>query len=166
MNGDRRSSANSNWIFYRMSDVMLMKAEALIQREGEGDWPEAFKLINNVYKRANNIAPETTTGSLLYETYSTSKDKMEDLLFTERHREFLFEGKRWFDLVRMSRRDGNTDRLVSCAIRKQRQDINVIKIKLRDPNYLYFPYAKSELKVNPLLKQNPAFDKGEEGNLN
>ena len=165
VSGEHRSSANSNWIFYRISDVMLMKAEALIQR-GEGDWPEAFKLINNVYKRANNIAPETTTGSLVYETYSTSKDKMEDLLFTERHREFLFEGKRWFDLVRMARRDGKTDRLVSCAIRKYRQDINVIKIKLTDPNYIYYPYAKSELKVNPLLHQNPAFDKGEDGNLN
>ena len=165
VSGESRSSANSNWIFYRMSDVMLMKAEALIQRS-EADRPEAFKLINNVYKRANNIAPETTTGSLSYETYSTSKEKMEDLLFAERHREFLFEGKRWFDLVRMARRDGKTDRLVSCAIRKYRQDINVIKIKLTDPNYIYFPYAKSELKVNPLLKQNPAFDKGEEGNLN
>ena len=165
VNGGRRSTANANWVFYRMSDVMLMKAEALIQRN-EADWPEAFKLINNVYKRANNIDPETTTGSLTYETYSTSKEKMEELLFAERHREFLFEGKRWFDLVRMSRRDGKTDRLVSSAIRKQKYDINVIKIKLTDPNYIYFPYAKSELKVNPLLKQNPAFDKGEEGNLN
>lgn len=165
VNGGRRSRADANWIFYRMSDVMLMKAEALIQR-GEADWPEAFKLINNVYKRANNIAPETTTGSLSYETYSTSKENMEDLLFAERHREFLFEGKRWFDLVRMSRRDGKTDRLASSAIRKQKYDINVIKIKLADPNYIYFPYAKSELKVNPLLKQNPAFDKGEDGNLN
>ena len=160
----RRASANSNWIFYRLSDVMLMKAEALIER-GEADWPEAFKLINNVYKRANNIAPEVATGSLAYETYSTSKEKMEDLLFEERHREFLFEGKRWFDLVRLARRDGKTDRLVSCAIRKYRQDVNVIKIKLTDPNYIYFPYAKSELKVNPLLKQNPAFDKGEDGVL-
>ena len=143
---------------------MLMKAEALIQL-GEEYWPEAFKLINNVYKRANNIAPESTTGSLAYETYSTSKEKMEDLLFEERHREFLFEGKRWFDLVRLARRDGKTERLASCAIRKYRQDINVIKIKLTDPNYIYFPYAKSELKANPLLKQNPAFDKGEEGVL-
>lgn len=164
INDSRRSTPNSNWIFYRLSDVMLMKAEALIQRS-ESDWPEAFKLINNVYKRANNIAPETTTGSLVYETYSTSRVAMEDLLFAERHREFLFEGKRWFDLVRMARRDGKTERLVSCAIRKYRQDINVIKIKLTDPNYIYFPYAKSELKVNPLLKQNPAFDKGEEGVL-
>lgn len=160
----RRASADANWIFYRLSDVMLMKAEALIER-GEADWPEAFKLINNVYKRANNIAPEVATGSLAYETYSTSKEKMEDLLFEERHREFLFEGKRWFDLVRLARRDGKTDRLVSCAIRKYRQDVNVIKIKLTDPNYIYFPYAKSELKVNPLLKQNPAFDKGEDGVL-
>jgi len=160
----RRSTPNSNWIFYRLSDVMLMKAEALIQR-GEADWPEAFQLINNVYKRANNIAPETTTGSLSYETYSSSREKMEDLLFAERHREFLFEGKRWYDLVRLARRDGKTERLASCAIRKYRQDINVIKIKLTDPNYIYFPYAKSELKVNPLLKQNPAFDKGEEGVL-
>ena len=165
INDSRRSTPNSNWIFYRLSDVMLMKAEALIQR-GEADWPEAFKLINNVYKRANNIAPETTTGSLSYETYSSSREKMEDLLFAERHREFLFEGKRWYDLVRLARRDGKTERLASCAIRKYRQDINVIKIKLTDPNYIYFPYAKSELKVNPLLKQNPAFDKGEDGNLN
>lgn len=160
----RRASANSNWIFYRLSDVMLMKAEALIER-GEADWPEAFKLINNVYKRANNIAPETTTGGLAYETYSSSKEKMEELLFEERHREFLFEGKRWYDLVRWARRNGKTERLVSCAIRKYRQDINVIRIKLTDPNYIYFPYAKSELKVNPLLKQNPAFDKGEDGVL-
>ena len=160
----RRASANSNWIFYRLSDVMLMKAEALIMR-GEADWPEAFKLINNVYKRANNIAPETTTGGLAYETYSSSKEKMEELLFEERHREFLFEGKRWYDLVRWARRNGKTERLVSCAIRKYRQDINVIRIKLTDPNYIYFPYAKSELKVNPLLKQNPAFDKGEDGVL-
>ena len=162
--GSLRSMANANWIFYRLSDVMLMKAEALIER-GEADWPEAFKLINNVYKRANNILPDATTDALVYENYSTSKEKMEDLLFAERHREFLFEGKRWFDLVRMARRDGKTERLVSCAIRKYRQDVNVIKIKLTDPNYIYFPYAKSELKANPLLKQNPAFDKGEDGSL-
>ena len=164
VDGNRRSTANANWIFYRLSDVMLMKAEALIEL-GEAQWPEAFKLINNVYKRANNIMPESSTNALVYETYSTSKEKMEDLLFAERHREFMFEGKRWFDLVRLARLDGKTDRLVSGAIRKYRQDINVTKIKLADPNYIYFPYAKSELKANPLLKQNPAFDKGEEGSL-
>ena len=41
----------------------------------------------------------------------------------------------------------------------------MIKIKLSDPNYIYFPYLKKELKVNPLLKQNPAFNKGEDNVL-
>ena len=164
ISGDRRTRKDANWIIYRLSDVMLMKAEALIERS-ESDWPEAFKLINNVYKRGNNISPETTTGSLTYETYAISRDKMEDLLFEERQREFLFEGKRWFDLVRLARRDGKTERLSSNTIRKHSVDQNVIKIKLTDPNYIYFPYAKSELKVNPLLVQNPAFSNTEEGVL-
>ena len=159
LNDNRRSSGTANWIIYRLSDILLMKAEALIQR-GEADYQEAFNLINIVYKRANNVSPEAA--GLSYDTY---KDKMEDLLFEERHREFIFEGKRWYDLVRISRRKGNTDYLTSCVVRKYTHDINVIKIKLADPNYIYFPYAKSELKVNPLLEQNPAFNKGEEGLL-
>lgn len=160
-----RARKNANWIIYRLSDVLLMKAEALIERGGEGDYDEAFKLINVVYKRATAVSPDATTGGLAYDKYSGSKQQMEDLLFEERQREFLFEGKRWFDLVRLSRREGETTRLVSLVIRKQQQDVNVIKIKLTDPNYIYFPYAKSELKANPLLKQNPAFNNGEESML-
>ena len=41
----------------------------------------------------------------------------------------------------------------------------MIRIKLTDPNYIYFPYAKSELKANPLLIQNPAFSNTEDGVL-
>ena len=160
----RRSNANANWIVYRLSDVLLMKAEALIERS-DSDFAEAFKLINTVYRRANGIAPDASDPGLTFENYNTSKTQMEDLLFAERQREFLFEGKRWFDLVRASRREGDTRRLTSCVIRKYRQDINVIKIKLTDPNYIYFPYTKSELKANPLLKQNPAFNKGDEAEL-
>ncbi len=161
---DYRSQRNANWIIYRMTDIMLMKAEALIMR-GSADWPAAFDLINDVYKRANNLSPDVA-GGLTYATYSTSQDKMEELLFLERHREFVFEGKRWFDLVRMARRDGNTKRLINNALRKYETDLNVIKVKLADPNYIYYPYTKKELKANPLLKQNPAYLKGEESTLN
>lgn len=160
----RRASKNANWVLYRLSDVLLMKAEALIERSDD-DFAEAFQLINTVYKRANGIGPDDNGTGLSFEKYSASRSQMEDLLFAERQREFLFEGKRWYDLVRASRRDGETTRLSSCAIRKYRQDINVIKIKLADPNYIYFPYAKSELKSNPLLKQNPAFNKGDDSEL-
>jgi hypothetical protein len=153
---------------------MLMKAEALVQMVDNNDSTEvgkarndtllrqAYTIVNAINKRSNCA---TNVKDLDYNKYSLKSD-MYDLVMQERQRELMFEGKRWFDLVRMARRDGKTDRLVSSAIRKQKYDINVIKIKLTDPNYIYFPYAKSELKVNPLLKQNPAFDKGEEGNLN
>jgi hypothetical protein len=90
---------------------------------------------------------------------------MEELLLEERQREFMFEGKRWFDLVRVARRDGNNNRLISLASRKYIENVNAIKIKLADPNIIYFPYAKSELKVNPLLVQNPAFGNEEDNEL-
>ncbi len=158
------SSQDAHWMVYRLTDVMLMKAEALLERS-DADFPAAFELINDVYKRANNIDPESTSPGLDYATYSISKSKMEDLLFDERQRELMFEGKRWFDLVRASMREGTTDRLSAGVIRKHQQDINVIKIKLADPNYIFYPYAKKELKVNPLLHQNPAYNKGDEGEL-
>ena len=90
---------------------------------------------------------------------------MEQLLLEERQREFLFEGKRWFDLIRFARRDGDNSRLVELTSRKYIENVNAIKIKLADPNIIYFPYAKDELKKNPLLKQNPAFTSGEESEL-
>jgi hypothetical protein len=119
--------------------------------------------MNAVYKRALNITPSTMSADTL--TLGTTKKDMVEMLFDERHREFLFEGKRWYDLVRLSRREGNTSYLASNAVQKYIQDLNVIKIKLSDPNYIYFPYYKNELKVNPLLKQNPAFNKGEDSEL-
>ena len=158
LQGRVRSSNNANWIFYRLSDMLLIKAEALVERGLDGDFDEAFKLVNIVNKRANNL-----TQTLKSTDYTTSKNEMANLVMNERRREFMFEGKRWFDLVRRSRRDGNTTYLVSCVKSKyESKDANAIAIKMADPNIIYFPYAKNELKVNPLLQQNPAFTNGED----
>ncbi len=161
----RRSSGDANWIFYRLSDMLLIKAEALIERDGEGDRENAFTLINIVNKRANDGVKQTRTTQLDPKSYVDSKSAMEDLVLEERQREFIFEGKRWFDLIRFARRDGNNDRLVRLTARKYKQNRTAMEIKLADPNIIYFPYAKSELKVNPLLKQNPAFLTGEDSEL-
>ena len=153
-----RNSDNASWIFYRLSEMLLIKAEALVERGGEGDYEEAFNLVNTVYKRANNL-----TSTLKSADYTNSKTAMENLVFDERRRELMFEGKRWYDLVRRSRRDGNTSYLVSCVKSKyESKDANAIAIKMADLNIIYFPYAKSEIKVNPLLQQNPAFTNGED----
>ena len=164
LTSSRRSGGDANWIFYRLSDMMLIKAEALIQK-GPDYYIPAFSLINAVNKRANDVTTTSRSDTLKLADYVDSKAAMEELLMAERQREFMFEGKRWFDLVRMARRDGDNNRLISLVSRKYIENVNAIKIKLADPNIIYFPYAKSELKVNPLLKQNPAFDTGENSEL-
>ncbi len=161
----RRSSADANWIFYRLSDMLLIKAEALIERGIGNDFNNAFTLIDIVNKRANNAVDGQRSSTLKIADYIDSKAAMQDLLLEERQREFLFEGKRWFDLVRFAQRDGDNTRLINLTTRKFLENVNAIKIKLADPNIIYFPYAKSELKVNPLLKQNPAFLTGEDSEL-
>lgn len=160
LNSITRGDNTAPWIFYRLTDMMLIKAEALVEREAPGDFNEAFRLINLVNKRANNL-----TETLKASDYVTSKAEMQKLVMDERQREFMFEGKRWFDLVRYSRREGSTSYLTNAVLNKIEGNAGAIRSKFADMNYIYFPYAKEELKVNSLLQQNPAFSNGEDSNF-
>jgi hypothetical protein len=156
-----RSVNNSNWIFYRLSDVMLIKAEACIMKDNP-DFQTAFTLINSINKRARNYNETVKSDSLAFSTYSSSREEMEKLLFMERKREFMFEGKRWFDLVRKSLRDNNTHYLANEATQKQKENAVAIKIQLADMNAIFWPYNREELKRNNLLKQNAAYRDAED----
>ena len=157
----RGNAEYANWIIYRLTDVMLMKAEACILKV-EAEYETAFTLINAVNKRAHNYTTSAAKDTLVFDDYRTSQEKMEQLLLDERNRELMFEGKRWYDLVRIAVRDGNNQRLVSEATKKYQDKVNALKIKLADPNIIFFPYNKEELKVNPFLKQNSAYGNTEE----
>lgn len=167
-NGVYRSTNYANWIIYRLSDLMLMKAEALtnmVVETAEEDTSsleavqaknllsQSFSLVRSVYNRSN---PEAGKDSLNFANYG-SKDNMNTLIMKERQRELMFEGKRWFDLVRMARRDGNNNRLVDIVISKYTENQSTIRTKMMSVNALYFPYNEEELKVNSYLKQNPAY---------
>ena len=167
------NKVKSNWIIYRLTDIMLMKAEALVQTVVESDenaattLQEAFELVDVVNKRAMccDVTAEENKDYILSFTDYNSKTLMNELILKERHREFMFEGKRWFDLVRWSQRDGNTDVLRQMALRKYTTNSSVISNKLSKMDAIYWPYNRDELKVNRLLKQNPAYGSGdEEGN--
>ncbi len=159
-----RGNNFANWIIYRLTDVMLMKAEALIMM-GEENYEEAFKLIRAVNSRARSIKSDTDKDALQFSDYATYS-KLIDLLFDERNREFMYEGKRWYDLVRISLRDGDTHTLVSKVTTVEDKyrgaNANAIKIKLSDPNIIFLPYYREELKLNPHLKQNPAYNDTEQ----
>ena len=159
----------SNWVIYRLTDIMLLKAEALTQKLREGadqetvDYnkpilDEAFTLVNAVNKRS--LCQSQLADTLLRSSYNT-KSLMETLVLQERQRELMFEGKRWFDLVRVSERDGNTDKLLSAVRAAVEGDATMIALKLQKMDAIYWPYNYEELKVNTNLKQNPAFSSGE-----
>jgi len=171
---------DQNWIVYRLTDVMLMKAEAQVQMassdEDETTLKSAFDLVQTVNKRSMKTA---ATDTLKFVNYS-SKEAMELLVLAERERELCFEGKRWFDLVRFSYRHMDTSYLdfsktlyqmeqegrtfapvynvmVDFVVRKYETGGNVVSYKLKTEPYLYFPISETQIDINPLLHQNPVY---------
>lgn len=166
---DHVSRNKANFIFYRVSDVMLLAAEAysqLISDEENALTDEAdianrdnaFKLVNAVNKRS--IMQETLKDTLVLSDYNT-KAKITDLVYKERARELMFEGKRYFDLVRHAQRDGDTKYIREQCSNKNPDLKTVINSKMQKMDAIYWPYNIDELRVNPYLKQNSAFGSGE-----
>jgi hypothetical protein len=143
----------ANWIFYRLPDVFLMKAEALVELGGDDNLSTALALVDTVYRRSN-----PTALPLMKIDYST-QDQMRDLVLKERRREFLFEGKRWFDLLRVARREGKSRNMVNKYLVPNavlNSDVLLTKLSIMDA--LYLPIHRDELLSNPELKQNPYYE--------
>lgn len=141
--------STANWIFYRYADILLMKAEAL----NESERPlEASRIVKTVRKRANALE--------LTRMDSTNKAAMTPYILTERQREFAFEGKRWYDILRNAKRNNYLNRnllniMAANSIPSARQQAAFNK--LRDNNSHYFPIYVKELETNKLLVQNPFY---------
>ena len=154
-------SFNSNWIIYRLSDVLLMKAEAITRLDAPTteQLQDAFNCVTMILYRSN---PSVTTDrdKLSFTDYQ-EPSQLFDLVMRERRREFFDEGKRWFDLVRMAEHDGTTTNMLTLLLTKYATNTNAVRAKLASMNSLYSPVYENELKVNPNLHQNPAWEKEE-----
>lgn len=141
----------AHWIMYRYADILLMKAEALNQL-GQGQ--EAIDLVTLIRARARALAATNTNPA------PGDKIAVGDFILKERSREFAFEGKRWFDLLRNARRN-NYQRLdllldvVSGTVPPNRQQSAIAKFK--DKNCHYLPIYFYELTTNKALVQNPFY---------
>jgi len=145
-----------NFIIYRVTEVMLMKAEALILRNKAGsaaDWQEAINIMNEVRARSN-LEP------LIYTAELTDEDMLKMLLH-ERRMEFVGEGKSWYDILRFGRRDHNKFKetlLVQNVLNyNQRASESWLMSVLNNDDALFLPVWEEELKVNELLVQNPYY---------
>ena len=170
-----------NYIVYRLTDVMLMKAEALTALSADDSdirLRQAFNLVQTVNSRSKNI--ESSNDSIHWVAFSTGITAMEELVLSERLRELAFEGKRWYDLLRYNYRhvDGvdytttladQADRGVAAvsnyngnaimknwAVRKLANG-DAVAAKMSTEPKLYMPIPLSDINVCPVLRQNPSY---------
>lgn len=159
-----------NWIVYRLTDVMLMIAEA---KAVVGAYRECRDIVDAVHKRS---LLDQETG--LSNNENTAQ-KCIDLVMKERLLELCGEGKRWFDLVRYAERIGggrNADpfqpqymdgadgvkKMVENWLGKgayNRQQA-VLENRIKNRYGLYSPVYYMELRANQyLFPQNPVWNR-------
>ncbi|MES2487466.1 MAG: RagB/SusD family nutrient uptake outer membrane protein [Bacteroidota bacterium] len=141
-------STNDNWPVYRYAEVLLLLAEAT----NEQGKPEALTYLNQIHANVRTgLSPVTATG----------QNDLRQLIQQERRIELAFENKRWLDLVR-------TGQAISVM---NAQGANVLAspqtyyfpANVTPPGYivtdkhLLFPIPQREIRINPLLTQNPGY---------
>lgn len=127
--------SNQNYIFIRLADILLLKAEALNEN---GDMQGALQLVNQIRKRAK-LADATAAG----------KEEMKALIAKERRLELAFEGHRWYDL----KRTGKAIEVMNNAVGPTGEKLGYNLTSDR----LLWPIPQSELDKNTKLSQNPGY---------
>ena len=149
-----RASEDANFILYRVPDMMLIKAEALVMK-GEASWSAALELVNDLRDRAG-------LNPLDIVVEESDELTMLQAVLHEWEMEFLAEGKHWYDLLRLARYDhgdGSYRELFVSEVVEGNQTTKDewIRSVLQDQNAWYLPIPYSEIQVNPELKQNPYY---------
>ncbi len=149
-----RDQQDANWILYRMADVLLMKAEALVWQGGTANFQAAIDLINRVRTRANVTELDVNINDV-------TEESMLKYVLEERDIELAAEGKRWYDLVRFGKSKGykyqNTfvDLIVDNNASVSSQWLRSV---LKNTYAWYLPVPQSDIERNSLLTQNPYYD--------
>lgn len=155
---------NRNWIFYRLTDVMLMGAEAYIMKatdantaEDQANLQKAIDLLDLVNQRSVLQSTEQlrkSASSMVTNRALTLKEARR-----ERRCELMFEGKRFFDIIRYCYQDNSLDLAQTIPAK-----CNSVSSNYNYPSFehLYWPYNRNEVKRNPNLQQKSIYNKDSE----
>ena len=161
----------SNYLVTGMRQVQIVNTRA--QKDG-------ISLYDSLAYKLNVQEAETSDFVKAVASYASSLDKTcEDLeleVMNERARELCFEGKRWYDMLRYNYRHmsgvnyttlmadlgdnqaKNYDSFLTLMARKYtNRNGSALVANIKTEPYLYLPVLKSEVEVNTLLRQNPAY---------
>jgi hypothetical protein len=89
-------------------------------------------------------------------------------------REFCFEGRRWYDLLRYNYRHvnginynailadqatlvSNYEGMLDLMTRQRGTEASGVKAKMQNEGYLYLPIPNRDTTINPQLRQNPVY---------
>ena len=151
---------------FRYSDVMLMRAEALIET---GQLAEARSIINDIRQRAKNsvakhiqYAADQCEIALYPDTYFKDKETARKCLQWERRLELAMENGRYFDL----RRWGIASKTLNAYFETEKNDVydgQTYAQYLRDAHYTpgkneFYPVPYNQLYYVPgLYSQNKGY---------
>ena len=144
----QNNQRSGDFIYYRYADVILMKAEAEIELD---HFTEANALIRQTLDRA----------AMPYEDIMVKKD-LRKALQDERGREFVVEGKRWFDLLREAKRNHFENKQLIIDMILSGADIKkqaILRTIVYDTMSYYLPIQEHEIIYNQNLVQNPFYNR-------
>lgn len=152
---------DGNYILYRVADIMLMKAEALIMRnlgKVSADNQEAIDIIDQIRARTNLDATTDVTNT------SSLSDLLQKGVLHERIMELAGEGKAWYDFLRIGRYtdpsgETNFKKILIDNVVTYNKAVQESRIRsvLNDENAWFMPINASEINANKLLEQNPYY---------
>jgi hypothetical protein len=180
------SKQDANMPVYRVSDMLLIKAEAIARRYPnvtltqnrdtiKGDQAivlEGFDCVNTIFKRSNpSLVDEETNPDAENKSFRLNKQyhilpaqktaaDLLTLVYNERQREFACEGKRWYDLVRQAEYENTTANVLKNHINAS----NLVTNRLKSLWSFYNPVFSEEMKISGLgnggyLIQNPVWER-------
>lgn len=135
-------SGYSNVFFLRYDDLLLLKAEALINGETQ-DLATAAAIIDRLRARAG--------ANKLTNAEKNNKETLFNVYVNERRLELACEGERWYDLVRL-------DLVEEAMAAAQRNDPGRLPIAVPyTKNSYLLPIPQDVLDTNPNVVQNPGY---------
>lgn len=129
------SPSPQNYIFIRLADIILLKAEALNENDNISG---AAELVDMIRDRVN--LPQTT---------AATKETMRLAIEKERRLELAFEGHRWFDL----KRTGRAIEVINSVTGPGGEPLGYALTESK----LLWPIPQAELDNNTKLVQNPGY---------